>query len=170
MSPLSHPHIAFVGTRPHPHDTVVGTHLSLQIAFVDIRPHPHDSSKCIDRHRFFQPDMPCAAWDGHGVGGSVVWAERRVGSCVTSGLGGTVMCVAWAGRGAGSRVTPGPAKRDGEHQRTIDPRRHMVAAPCVGFRGSIKAPLGIIRCLRPPNSQIWFKNSLSAVKKQVKYL
>ncbi|KAJ7466834.1 hypothetical protein B0H11DRAFT_1921723 [Mycena galericulata] len=109
--------------------------------------------------------VPCTAWDGYGVGGSVVWVERETGSCMTSGLGGTVTCVAWAGRGVGSRVTPGPAERDGKHQRTVDPGRHMGAAPCVGCHGSIKTSLGITRHSHPPSLQIRSKNPLSVVKK-----
>ncbi|KAJ7738847.1 hypothetical protein DFH07DRAFT_778909 [Mycena maculata] len=80
--------------------------------------------------------------------------------------------VHWA-RGGQLRDT-GPCRdeceRDSEDQATVDPRRHMGTASCVSFHGSIKAPLGIIRRSCPPSSQIRFKNSFSAVKKQVKSL
>ncbi|KAJ7759026.1 hypothetical protein DFH07DRAFT_772353 [Mycena maculata] len=80
--------------------------------------------------------------------------------------------VRWA-RGRQLRDT-GPGRdeceRDSEDQATVDPRRHMGTASCVSFHGSIKAPLGIIRRSCPPSSQNRFKNSFSAVKKQVKSL
>ena len=80
--------------------------------------------------------------------------------------------VGWVAGGQLHDTGPGRDKceRHGEHQATVDPRRHMGATLCVGFHGSIKVQLGITCRLHQSSAQIRFKNSYSAVKKQVKSL
>ncbi|KAJ7481349.1 hypothetical protein B0H11DRAFT_2193507 [Mycena galericulata] len=77
---------------------------------------------------------------------------------------------AWAGRGAGSYVTPGPAGTNKNATASITQLRITLVTWARLLPSACTAPLGITRSSCPPNSQILFKYSFSAVNNQIKSL
>ncbi|KAJ7486363.1 hypothetical protein B0H11DRAFT_1913647 [Mycena galericulata] len=71
---------------------------------------------------------------------------------------------------AGHDVLPPPLACPGGIELVQAAHAPAGAAPGISFHGSIKAPLGITCHSRHPNSQILFKNSFSAIQKQVNSL